>query len=571
MNLKDFEEHINPDIVERGYDYYENGLVSDLENTEPGLWIAYVFGSERYTVTVNTHRSIIKDWECDCPYDWGPVCKHVVAVFYAIAEEIGTEPIPGSDKGKKKKSQKEQLKEIYKKVDKQDLIKFLDSQFRNSMEMKHTFLAYFAEMLDEDFLTKYAKMIRNFSKSAQGRHGFIDYQHSFTFMKPVLGLVDKAEELTTRKEYSESIAICRAVIEEVTDAIHQMDDSSGEAGFAINRAFEIFAEVLSQNLSPLFMDELFDYCIKEYQKSKYHDFSFEWHFLDLLVLLTNSTEKEKALFKLIDKEIGKNRNEEYGDWVLIDLQKTKVKYLQNQNRHKEAQQIIISNIEYPEFRTMLVDETLQDENFEEAKRLTREGRDIARKIGHTGTEFEWFEKLFQIAETEKNEKDIIALAEKLYFNYRSDAMKYYKKLKKHYHSGQWQEKAEEIINKIKGSDELGSVRDAHQLADIFVEEKYINRLLKLLKLNSFDFNFIYTYAKNISSVYPGELPGIFREGLLKMAEKPGRSGYRQLASNMKKAVKFEGCREMVYSLINELKIKYKNRPAMIEILDRNFP
>lgn len=41
------------------------------------------------TVEIDDMGEIIYS-ECDCPYDFGPVCKHEVAVFFQLAEIINT-------------------------------------------------------------------------------------------------------------------------------------------------------------------------------------------------------------------------------------------------------------------------------------------------------------------------------------------------------------------------------------------------------------------------------------------------------------------------------------------------
>ena len=87
MDLLDFEDHIDPKIVARGLGYFDSESVHDLEKIASGTWQANVKGSENYTVEVRTHRNKVKSWDCTCPYDYGPLCKHVVAVLYTIAEK----------------------------------------------------------------------------------------------------------------------------------------------------------------------------------------------------------------------------------------------------------------------------------------------------------------------------------------------------------------------------------------------------------------------------------------------------------------------------------------------------
>ena len=86
MRLDDFENEISAVIFRRGEDYYENGLVEDLEEVAPGRWNAVVEGTTDYETEVCIKNGEIVSWDCDCPYD-GYMCKHVVAVLLAVRDE----------------------------------------------------------------------------------------------------------------------------------------------------------------------------------------------------------------------------------------------------------------------------------------------------------------------------------------------------------------------------------------------------------------------------------------------------------------------------------------------------
>lgn len=86
MNFPAFEIEIERKILDRGYDYYENDNVIDVENLGNGEFSAIVEGSENYEVFVQINKGEVVEYSCDCPYDWGDVCKHVVAVLHYIRD-----------------------------------------------------------------------------------------------------------------------------------------------------------------------------------------------------------------------------------------------------------------------------------------------------------------------------------------------------------------------------------------------------------------------------------------------------------------------------------------------------
>lgn len=82
MRYDTFQEEIHALILERGREYFTQGAVQHLSETPEG-WSAQVAGLESYSVVI-TGKDQPHEWFCDCPYDHGPVCKHVAAVFFAI-------------------------------------------------------------------------------------------------------------------------------------------------------------------------------------------------------------------------------------------------------------------------------------------------------------------------------------------------------------------------------------------------------------------------------------------------------------------------------------------------------
>lgn len=95
MNLNNFETLVESKICDRGFDYYENDCVLEIEQVEKGEFSATVEGSEEYMVFVKLDKNLnILDHACDCPYDWGDVCKHEVAVMYYLKDaELYEQPL----------------------------------------------------------------------------------------------------------------------------------------------------------------------------------------------------------------------------------------------------------------------------------------------------------------------------------------------------------------------------------------------------------------------------------------------------------------------------------------------
>lgn len=137
MNLKSFEIDVEGKIVERGLDYYKSGDIKKLEKVSENEFSAVVFGTEKYSVYVKLNDSAIIEYECDCPYDYGDVCKHKVAVFYAIRQENFTDT---SDK----------LKTLLADLHESALRRFVSALLKKDQSFRREFLREFDEDFEED-------------------------------------------------------------------------------------------------------------------------------------------------------------------------------------------------------------------------------------------------------------------------------------------------------------------------------------------------------------------------------------------------------------------------------------
>ena len=77
-----------PQSFERGEDYYALGAVLDAQQRGNTI-TTQVEGSqyEPYRVTVTLGPTGIEEADCTCPYDWGGICKHIVATLLTWVRE----------------------------------------------------------------------------------------------------------------------------------------------------------------------------------------------------------------------------------------------------------------------------------------------------------------------------------------------------------------------------------------------------------------------------------------------------------------------------------------------------
>ncbi len=137
MNLKNFESEVEQKIVERGMQYYRAGYVKRLEKVSADEFSAVVFGTEKYSIFVKLNGETIAAHECDCPYDFGDVCKHEVAVFYAIRSK---DFVDSSGK----------IKSLLENLHESALRKFVSNLLVKDSKFRREFLREFDEDFEED-------------------------------------------------------------------------------------------------------------------------------------------------------------------------------------------------------------------------------------------------------------------------------------------------------------------------------------------------------------------------------------------------------------------------------------
>lgn len=87
MKINDFMKVIDPITVERGLDYYNEKRVCFIVKSDD-VYHFIVQGTDRYCVELEFDDLDEVNSKCDCPYDFGDVCKHQVSALYYYKNDI---------------------------------------------------------------------------------------------------------------------------------------------------------------------------------------------------------------------------------------------------------------------------------------------------------------------------------------------------------------------------------------------------------------------------------------------------------------------------------------------------
>ena len=247
ISLSEFEHQIDEIILKRGLQYYRKGHISHIEELGAGEYEASVEGSEDYTVNLTIRNGIVEDYRCDCPYDMGPVCKHIAAtLFYLQKDYIDIDNIPVSKKKisvtssqPKKETIPEQIERILTALSDNDLKDFIRQTCKSDKEFRFRFLTKFAYMNAPASVSKefYKSQIQDLVNVYSGRYGFIAYREAGEFSRAVSEMLDDSRGNIESKKYKDALSVIFAVLEEVTSVLNSADDSGGYIGAISERKY----------------------------------------------------------------------------------------------------------------------------------------------------------------------------------------------------------------------------------------------------------------------------------------------------------------------------------------------
>jgi hypothetical protein len=440
LTLKNFEHEIFDAMLKKGRDYFKNGAVIGLDETKKDYWQAEVEGTEVYEVEVQLKNSgQILDYFCDCPYE-GELCKHIVAVFFAIREERSK---PGREK--LKQSKREVFESLLQKITQEEYEEFIRHYASSHKEFKAEFELWFAGKDNRiDVAQHYEELVqKSISKYVDG--GFVDYRTAHGLYHDVRKFLDTGEELVKKKNFREAFALAKVVLHEMMDVIRYSDDSDGYMGGSISDSIRLLGEISDNKaVTTELKEQLYGFLKTSVGNKVFFDYGdFGYELFDLFRKLSVSLDHPSAFLQFIDHQLPKLTGEYEGyrrDYFI----KGKIKFLKETGRTAEAAQLVQQNLDIVEVRQGEVNKAIAKKDYTTARKLIADGIKIAEKKDHAGTVSQWMKELLRIAVLEKNVEAVRYYAKHFAFD-RGFDRDYYRQWKKTYPAEEWKVVVEEFI------------------------------------------------------------------------------------------------------------------------------
>ena len=570
ISLQHFESVIDRGVLSRGREYFDNGSVCRLKKIKSGEWVASVHGTEAYNVRVSLKDSDVYAHSCSCPYDRGPVCKHVVAVLFAIrkyqngSSDFKEERNRKFKKSKPVKSSDDSFEEVISRLPRKGLNTILvDYAGREPDFIEHVF-AHRILQAPASEKEEYRQVIRNAVSNVRDRHGFIGYWQASRAVEGADMVLEKAQEFLTKKQPDRALTIFQCVLEEMIPLLQEADDSNGEIGSIIEESLEGLSECAHQAKDAVFHKELFDYLLKECDHSRYEEWdTWRWDILAIAGNVAQTPEESNRLFGKID-EI-ENRYCQNNDLSRYDSERAaiiKLAVIERLGTKKEAEEFLSGHLDCMPLRERAIERALKYKDYELAKKLALDGftQDKARCL--PGLVNKWTQNLLNIAEARRDKEEIKKYALKLFLD--TGSFEYYDRYKKCFVVHEWSGEAQRIIDIIKQSKD-GRVRAS--LPEVYIREKRWPELLNFVRASNSSWA-LESFARYLIARFPDDLVKIYEKVIIDQLAPPmGRGNYQYLCRFLRQLQKLDA-KDRVKRLVAELSAKYSNRPAMIEELRR---
>ena len=238
-------------------------------------------------------------------------------------------------------------------------------------------------------------------------------------------------------------------------------------------------------------------------------------------------------------------------------------YLIDHNRNAEAVAFYTKNKNIHRLRTQYINWLIENNELSDALLVLEEGIQQAREW--PGLQLNWEECKLEVYE-KMGDKDQIANQNKKLFLKGRDTMKYYKNLRQLIGSKEWPDELRTLL----GKKDFGRSAISH-LAEIYASEKWYDELFNLMKKAEYDLlSGLERYAKHFDADQQQTLVARLEPELRRVAEhQMGRENYKELVARLKRLQKCcPAGKQLSNQLVSDFRVKYKNRPAMIDELSK---
>ncbi|NME07544.1 hypothetical protein [Psychrobacillus sp. BL-248-WT-3] len=543
MNLNNFQERLNQEILQRGFNYYRENRVMKSYNEDNFI----VQGSEDYEVIVKVDETgNITYSACDCPYDFGPICKHEAAVYFKLMEA----EYEGEMVGKKKPA----VFELLNDLSKEELVEILMDMTKQDPKFGEKLVFKYAKVNEINLLDQCKKLVSSIVKEHKGREGYISRRNAYAF---VVAFEELMEKIRDTEDALLAIDIGLLVLDEGMKAFQYVDDSDGDIGYLVDETIGLIGK-RAMACNPLDLDlriEIFNKLLKYGDRRIFEGWeNFKLKLLEICEEFSDIEVVRKKYRAKLEKLIKEESDDAYSNYYKESLLQLLWILMVKYDSEEEKASFIQENIHYKFFRQLLINQHMEKKNYERVIDLALEGEKQDQKL--RGLVIHWKKERYGAYKELSLQKEQKKLAKELLL---SGDFEYYKELKE---LAQDDTFYNSLINELKAF-EGWNAREVY--LKIILEENDLEELLHYVKGNLL---YLENYADQLAQEYPEDVIEMYQNYIHSSAKSAtDRKRYKGVCRIIKKYKKYAG-EEKQAELIQQLNTQYARRPAFIDELGK---
>lgn len=549
--MEDWEDLFQPHILERGYNYYQMDLVSNLHQNEE-LITATVRGSTDYDVRIKLDGGDVEDMFCDCPYAFKHYCKHMGAVLFAVAATAESSRTSSKISTKATSEPEKSLDELVNQAEDTVVRTFLLKLLKADGQLARRFRQTVSQEVTAADLSGYKMKVDQIISEHGGWEDFIDYNEAEDFAEDLFEMLENdVQQMVDNQAYQAAFELTNYIFLALGEI--DIDDSDGYTSMLASVCYEIWEQLLEaadtklkaamlQWFSQQIEISALDY-LQDYVEDIIREYFTEPEFLEKKLQLTNKKLQEAECFE------GWQSEYLFGRWVGVHLETME----QLEKPPQEIEAIYKKYWRWNQVRKTFIKKCLAKQDYSRAIEVLQESIDLdSGSLGLIREYSEWLKDIYK--ETGQKEAYQQQLWQLLLTDAKGDLGAFIE-LKALYSPEEWRVVCEEIFMKLA---------DVSTVDQLYLEEKRYDLLMAYIKKSQGLYKAI-QYFGLLKESYPEALLDKFEKEIrivLKDTQKRGK--YREMAQLLRKMKTISGGNMRVADLVADLKKSYPRRSAMIE-------
>ncbi|MDE6218944.1 MAG: hypothetical protein K2G51_00640, partial [Lachnospiraceae bacterium] len=496
----------------------------------------------------------------------GNYCKHMAAVLYewsASGERSGDDNSAEQDlfaTARTAEAYTKRADAIQKLVESAEISvvqNYLASILKENEKLLVRFYSMVKGKSEKEDVGRYTRQVDAIAERYLGRDRFISYREANSFISELGNILSiDGKRMIDNGQYMSAFELMNYIFVLVGNV--DIDDSDGGTGMLAEEICQLWIELLAE-VDADEKEEMFHWFTTHLDGSviDYMEEYIERIIMEEFAEKEYRQQKISFVEQMIEKSEKKDsewsRNYYVGKWALCYLDLLE----KQQCSRAEIEDFCRKHWENSSVRKYYIDKCMQEQEYDAALKALDESISFDKERRNLVAEHS--EKKKQIYLLQGDKEAYIRQLWEMILDHKAGDAAIYRELREQYSEEEWRVQREQIYSKLP--------RYAH-VEELYKEEKLYDRLLECV-LKSSGLSALHQFWHDLKDIYPEQFLQKYKEEVNRLASQAkDRRRYQELVKLLRGMQKIKGGAKAVEAIVEEWKVQYRNRPALIDELEK---